>query len=352
MGFKKYAYYNKGNKIAIVESDTSGSGGSLAVAHCTIGGYSTKDTCEAAGGQWIPSSGGGSFNQVQQYISPKTSINNGLEIEYSYAPTFNLNDLHQEGADYHKFLGWGSDGINLLFFTFGSLGVEDLSSVFIADDWVYIEGSGRWSGLHQVKETASNTGILTLKTKCNIRPSKLRNVTIDFMANEHLIADNNNVRATLNEFTDNQNYISQPNIFIENSAAAANNGFFRVNKNSANDLMVSHKFKFNNIGERLISPNTTMTESADDVVNIYNVFDEEVIIHETVEVMEDESFELDITNYQAQAVIYYLKAKISEEMRDMDAREYFMRLFYKQIEKSSKSKKTGIHIIQGNSNLI
>ena len=351
MAFKKYAYYNKGNKIAIVESDAGSSGGSLAVAHCTIGGHSTKDTCEAAGGQWIPSTSGISFDQREKYVSPKTTVNDGLEIEYSYAPTFNLNGLHQEEADYHKFLGWGSDGINLLFFTFGILGVEDLSSVFIADDWVYIEGSGRWSGLHQVK-TASNTGILTLNTKCNIKPSKLRNVTIDFTESEHLVADNNNVRATLNEFKNNQNYISQPNIFIENSAAVADNGFFRVNKNSANDIMVSHKFKFSAIGERLISPNTTMTASSDDVVNIYNVFDEEVIIHETVEVMEDESFELDITNYQAQAVIYYLKAKISEEMRDMEGREYFIRLFYKQIEKSSKSKKTGIHIIQGNSNLI
>ena len=32
--------------------------GNLAVAHCTLGGYTTKDTCEAAGGQWIPGSSG------------------------------------------------------------------------------------------------------------------------------------------------------------------------------------------------------------------------------------------------------------------------------------------------------
>ena len=58
MAYKKYAYYNKGNKIALIEKADSTSSGFLAVAHCTLGGYTTKDTCEAAGGQWIPGSGG------------------------------------------------------------------------------------------------------------------------------------------------------------------------------------------------------------------------------------------------------------------------------------------------------
>ena len=55
MAFKKYAYYNKANQIAIIEQSALSGTGRLAVAHCTIGGYDTKDTCEAAGGQWIPS---------------------------------------------------------------------------------------------------------------------------------------------------------------------------------------------------------------------------------------------------------------------------------------------------------
>ena len=70
MAFKKYSYYNKGNKIAVVESETGSSGGNLAVAHCTLGGYTTKDTCEAAGGQWIPSSSNISTEHFEKYISP------------------------------------------------------------------------------------------------------------------------------------------------------------------------------------------------------------------------------------------------------------------------------------------
>ena len=60
MAFKKYGYYIKGNKIALVEQSDATSSGRLAVAHCTVdpANNTTKDTCEAAGGQWIPGSSG------------------------------------------------------------------------------------------------------------------------------------------------------------------------------------------------------------------------------------------------------------------------------------------------------
>ena len=87
MASKKYAYYNKGNKVAIVQEESVGSGGNLAVAHCTLGGYTTKDTCEAAGGQWIPSSSS-SFSGNRKYVSPLQSVTDGLEIEYTYAPIY------------------------------------------------------------------------------------------------------------------------------------------------------------------------------------------------------------------------------------------------------------------------
>ena len=95
MAYKKYAYYNKGNKIAIIQRESRGSAGNLAVAHCTIGGYDTKDTCEAAGGQWIPSSSS-SMDTVGEYKSPVDTIADGLEIEYSYSPVSNLIDENSE----------------------------------------------------------------------------------------------------------------------------------------------------------------------------------------------------------------------------------------------------------------
>tara|TARA_R100000501_G_C2558099_1_gene69911 strand:+ start:109 stop:585 length:477 start_codon:yes stop_codon:yes gene_type:complete len=95
MASKKYAYYNHGNRVAIVEEESVGSGGNLAVAHCTLGGYTTKDTCEAAGGQWIPSSSS-SFSGNRKYVSPTSSVSDGIEIEYTYAPIDILKDESDE----------------------------------------------------------------------------------------------------------------------------------------------------------------------------------------------------------------------------------------------------------------
>jgi len=96
MAFKKYAYYNKGNKIAIIQRESRGSAGNLAVAHCTIGGYDTKDTCEAAGGQWIPSSSSNFGDSYEKYVSPTSSVASGVELEYSYSPVSNLIDENSE----------------------------------------------------------------------------------------------------------------------------------------------------------------------------------------------------------------------------------------------------------------
>lgn len=232
MAFKKYAYYNKGNKIAIVESDVSGSAGNSAIAHCTVGGYSTKDTCEAAGGQWIPSSNS-SFSQQEKYISPSESITDGIEIEYSYAPDYKINNISdiQSGIT-----GYTTSSGNLKFTGSGL-------STDAAIDFIFIT-TGNFAGIHKI--TTLNANYWITETKYN----------------------GTAVTDTLQAYTD-------------------------------------------------------------------------------VSTMIDESFEIDLTNYQAQAVIYYLKAKLSEEARDVEGREYFMRLFKKQIEKASGSRKRGPNIMQG-----
>ena len=65
-----------------------------------------------------------------------------------------------------------------------------------------------------------------------------------------------------------------------------------------------------------------------------------------------ENYEIPITRWQANAVVYYLKAKIAEDMKDMEGREYYMRLFKIQLEKSSSAKKHGTHIAQGHWNML
>tara|TARA_R100000808_G_C2154717_1_gene165959 strand:+ start:6914 stop:7291 length:378 start_codon:yes stop_codon:yes gene_type:complete len=63
--------------------------------------------------------------------------------------------------------------------------------------------------------------------------------------------------------------------------------------------------------------------------------------------LQDELTELDLNRYQSNAVVYFVKAKIAEDEGDMDKREFFMREFKRQIEKSASSYKTGPNIVQG-----
>ena len=59
------------------------------------------------------------------------------------------------------------------------------------------------------------------------------------------------------------------------------------------------------------------------------------------------SADLDLTRYQANAIVYYLKAKMAEDTGDMELREYFLREFKKQLEKGKSALKRGPYIVQG-----
>ena len=347
MAFKKYGYYIKGNKIALVEQSDSTSSGRLAVAHCTVdpANNTDKDTCEAAGGQWIPGSSGSTSN-FTEYMSPGESVSDGLEIQYAYSPTFNLQSTGTEGSDFHRFLGWGSDGTNLLLFTFGASAVADLSSLFAADDWIYISGSGRWSGLHQVKSTGSATGILTLKTRCNLKPSKIT-VVGTFATDETFNGDDSGNDMDIEAFKDAQSSRSTSYVYIENSAATVSNGIFELSSDTTSGQMTfANKITIDADGDYTSTAAAFSAESSDSV-SIYNAFYEQISVYEGVEVLQDESFELDLSRYQANAIVYYLKAKLAEDAGNIEMREFFMREFKRQLEKGVSALKRGPYIVQG-----
>ena len=76
-------------------------------------------------------------------------------------------------------------------------------------------------------------------------------------------------------------------------------------------------------------------------------FEETVTLYYGVDAFIDESFEIDLTRYQANAIVYYLKAKMAEDMGDMDQREFFLREFKRQLEKGKSALKRGPYIVQG-----
>ena len=63
--------------------------------------------------------------------------------------------------------------------------------------------------------------------------------------------------------------------------------------------------------------------------------------------LKDELTELDLNRYQANAVVYYIKAKIAEDEVDIEKREFYMREFRRQVEKGASGLKTGTYMIQG-----
>lgn len=71
-----------------------------------------------------------------------------------------------------------------------------------------------------------------------------------------------------------------------------------------------------------------------------------------VEMMEDETFILDLNHYQSQAVVLYLKAKNAEDQGDIERFEYYMNKFRKQLAKFRSAQKYGPYVVQGNRTML
>jgi hypothetical protein len=74
-------------------------------------------------------------------------------------------------------------------------------------------------------------------------------------------------------------------------------------------------------------------------------FEETPNLYYALDVIEDESFDIDLPDYLSLSIEYYLKAKILESVGDIDKKEYFMREFRKQVEKHSTSRQWGAKMI-------
>tara|TARA_R100001530_G_C4288411_1_gene147368 strand:+ start:94 stop:744 length:651 start_codon:yes stop_codon:yes gene_type:complete len=127
---KQYAYFLKGNKLAIVENDIT-----------PENDPTSRDY--------------GPDARAIRYKSPTETVTNGLEIEYAYSPKYIINDLDDTKA----ITAYAESG-GLLWFTVASMSAT-------AGDWILIRGSDRWNGLHQVNATISGAVAVVVNTKYN-----------------------------------------------------------------------------------------------------------------------------------------------------------------------------------------
>ena len=153
---RKYAYYLRGNQIALIEEG-------LGTGVCSLSGYSNQTTCEAAGGTWTENA---TSTSDGEYRSPLATVDDGLEIEYAYSPRYFIettNDVDENITQYQS--------------TDGKLSIADNSSAYInyattyalaADKYIVLRKAGRFNGLHKIHSLSNNTGTnnkITLTTK-------------------------------------------------------------------------------------------------------------------------------------------------------------------------------------------
>jgi len=360
MAVKKYAYYNKGNKLAIIEENTSN--------------LSSAD--------------------YGRYESPKETVEDGLELEYTYMPDYTINQLEISSE---KSIGWSVDinGKIVLHFyystestptaDFGSnSGPRDFSGAGInlsAGDTIVIK-DGTWAGKHKISYIVN--GKIGLTTSFfNTNPSlkletpynELRSITVDFtnytsidIASGDDTAEKKLINSYLSRypgFVENDLW-DATNVYIAiyNASVAANNGIYSLSNYRSDSGHADYgkffcnkryffstdvrEYKNVNIeGSSAPAINADLTNDADDSIDIHFIKYEQSTIYYDLNLMEDETFDIDLNRYQSNAVVYYLKAKNAEDMGDMDKREYFMRLFKKQVEKFSSKRKKGPNIMQG-----
>ena len=221
---RKYAYYVKGNKIALIQREDA-----LA---------------------------GSNNSEYGMYKSPTESIVDGLEIQYTYVPEYFIKetdkvdtqiDTYVSTCGLLKLIDQGDNNY--------SASPESLSD----GSYIVLTNAGKFNGLHKIASLGNNGG------------------------------------------TNNK-------IILETSY----NG----------------------------------SEAA------WTDFEETVNLYYVIDVLNDESDEIDLSSYLSKALVYYVKGRLAEDAGQMDMREFFLKEFRKMVEKSESSKIYGSRMIMPGSNAI
>ena len=348
MAIKYYGYYLKGNKVAIAQRDTT-------------------DT---------------SSTEYGMYKSPTEDVLSGVEIEYTSSPIYRQNQP-DNSLEYNAYSnGWFNRGGYLAFIgstnttgngvrswadypvTSGTEGSVDDAT----DDYILVTGSNKWNGLHRVQVHASSStsltygGMVVTYTKIGSHSPGITGGDLDINSSNEVFDGGGSTNAYLGDI-----FQAGDSVFITGAGTDyRNNGLFNISEVTPHVTDTSSKIKIDN---KIYLPDLgastsldTETEAAVSMqgyangatgggVSIYKIHRDICQLHFDIELMQDETFELDLTSYQSKAVIFYLQAKMAEAKGNLEIKEYFMAEFKKQVEKERDGRKRGPYIAQGNSNM-
>jgi hypothetical protein len=337
---KEYAYYLKGNKLAIVEKDTA-----------FDNDPNSRDYSPGI--------------ESRQWKSPITSVEEALQIEYTYSPTYNNFAQPNINQNLFHMVGWTVRDGYLTFlrneihngvtnFQSSPYNAVTTGSAGGSNDYILVKNSGRWNGVHKI-QAAGTEGDLKTYTRVNETLPYFEDVDVDMNTDEEIFDGGGSDNLLLADHFHAGDYI-----FISGVSGVGpltlNNGLFYISETTESNTDTASKLKVSKlfgIGKPGASTNrdfdaiyeiepTLNSVSGQSAINIYKAYKDHCQVYTDITVMEDESFELDVPNYLAKAIVYYLKARLLEDSLELEGHEYYMQKFRRQLEKDA-SNKSGKH---------
>jgi hypothetical protein len=220
---KQYAYYIKGNKVALVEKDTA-----------FDNDVNSKDYGPGA-------------NRAQ-WKSPISAVADGIEVQYVYSPDYYIRSTDSVTTVTTQY----RINSGILEIADNSVSRTNYNTVYgiVAGNYLVLRNAGKWNGLHKIDSLGDNSG-----------------------TNNKIIT------------------------FTKASGALA-----------------------------------------------WTDFEETPSLYYAIETLEDESDTIDLSSYLSKALVYYVKARISEDTMNIDAKEYYMKEFRRMVEKYNNTRISGIRM--------
>ena len=115
-------------------------------------------------------------------------------------------------------------------------------------------------------------------------------------------------------------------------------------------IVISGSDRWNGLHQ--VDVDTTTTSLILKTKYVGAVVTESFNLNVNVDVLNDEKDEIDLPEYLSKALVDYVKAKMAEEVLNIEAKEYFMKEFRKKVEKFNNSRITGIRLVTPGSHSI
>ena len=337
---KQYAYFLKGSKIAIVENDIT-----------PENDPTSRDY--------------GPDARAIRYKSPTSAVTDGLELEYTYSPTYwnqytkKLGHLLATADERNRDVytpAYGELGGYLTFYfpgTSANSGVLDMSALTTGNP-IIINNHPFFNGVHKI-QTASAQGYVKTYTKWPnsglIETNEDDDLeTVNFATTEIItvvggpadaMASFNTGWAIGDYFFNTTNMGNAANEGLFTISALDTDGkSFTIDKNYYSDTtktgaLASEDAAF--VGESYTSGNFSMSQVL--------LCEGASMTWSGVNLMEDEDFDIPLSTYESKALVYYIKAKVAEDKMDLQTKEYFMKEFKKMVEKKQSADIWGPRVI-------